>query len=64
MGTYNYATFPLDLDMPDFEAFPSVLRVGQRAPAGEVIDAATGESVQLSRYWRSGPVVIEFGSIT
>jgi hypothetical protein len=61
---YNYEFFPLDMDMPDFQAFPSVLTVGDRAPAGELVDAATGETVKLSSYWRSGPLVIEFGSIT
>ena len=64
MRTYNYESFPLDLDMPDFDAFPGVLTVGSRAPGGELIDAATGETVKLSRYWRSGPAVLEFGSIT
>jgi len=61
---YNYASFPLDMDGIDFEDFPAALKVGARAPGGELIDAATGESVRLSAYWRSGPLVIEFGSIT
>jgi hypothetical protein len=64
MAPYNYAEFPLDMDMHDFDAFPEVLTVGARAPNGDVLDAATGESVRLSKYWRSGPCVIEFGSIT
>ncbi len=64
MSIYNYETFPLDLDMADFEAFPDVLHVGGRAPGGELVDAVTGETVRLSQYWRSGPAVIEFGSIT
>lgn len=61
---YNYAGFPLDMDGIDFATFPSVLKVGERAPNGELVDAATGEAVKLSHYWRSGPLVIEFGSIT
>ena len=64
MREYNYECFPLDFDMPDFDAFPETLKVGQRAPNGEVVDAATGETIKLSSAWRSGPVVIEFGSIT
>ncbi len=64
MTEYNYVSFPLDLEMPDFHAFPRVLSVGQRAPNGELIDAANGEPVRLASFWRSGPVVIEFGSIT
>ena len=64
MAAYNYENFPLDMEMADFEAFPGVLQVGERAPGGELLDAATGEPVKLSRYWRSGPCVIEFGSIT
>ena len=61
---YNYQSFPLDMDMPDFLAFPAALTVGDRAPGGVLIDAATGEEVKLSSFWRSGPLVIEFGSIT
>jgi hypothetical protein len=64
VSTYNYENFPLDMDMPDFHAFPRALAVGERAPSGEILDAATGEPVPLSSYWRSGPCVIEFGSIT
>lgn len=64
MAAYNYESFPRDLDMADFHAFPGVMTVGDRAPNGELIDAATGEPVKLSRFWRSGPAVLEFGSIT
>lgn len=64
MTEYNYASFPPGMEMHDFEAFPAALRVGERAPSAEVLDAASGEPVRLSRYWRSGPCVIEFGSIT
>jgi hypothetical protein len=64
MRDYNYPSFPLDMDAVDFDAFPSALTVGQRAPGGDVVDAATGEAVPLQSYWRSGPCVIEFGSIT
>jgi hypothetical protein len=61
---YNYAGFPLDMDMADFVAFPDALRAGERAPDGDLIDASTGETVRLSGFWRGGPLVIEFGSFT
>lgn len=64
MSEYNYRSFPRDLDMATFEAFPDLLRVGERAPNAEVVNAATGEPAKLSRYWRNGAAVIEFGSIT
>lgn len=64
MSEYNYESFPLDMDMHDFQAFPGVLTVGERAPSAEIIDAKGGEPVRLSSFWRSGPAVIEFGSIT
>jgi hypothetical protein len=61
---YNYASFPLDMDGADFEAFPRFMQVGDRAPDGELVDAADGTTVKLSSLWRSGPLVIEFGSFT
>lgn len=61
---YNYAAFPVHMDEGDFAAFPSRLRVGERAPNGELVDARSGDRVRLGSYWRSGPCVIEFGSIT
>lgn len=64
MREYNYPSFPRDLDMVDFEAFPRVCHVGERAPNGELVDAGDGTTVRLSRFWRSGPALIEFGSIT
>ena len=64
MGVDNYPSFPLTMDEQAFRAFPNVLKVGQLAPDGELIDAHDGRHVQLSDYWRSGPAMIEFGSIT
>ena len=64
MGEYNYPSFPLDMCMEDFHRFPEVLKVGQAAPDGDLIDAADGSVVRLSDRWISGAVVIEFGSIT
>ncbi len=64
MNPYNYETFPLDMTNDEFTAFLDVLKAGAKAPDGVLIDAATGESVQLSDYWKHGPAMIEFGSIT
>ena len=64
MTDYNYASFPLTMTHEDFEEFPNVLKAGQQAPDGELVDAADGSRLLLSDLWRRGPVVIEFGSIT
>ena len=64
MTDYNYEHFPLDLDMSTFEAFPSALKVGQRAPSGTLVKADHGKLIRPSKAWRSGPAVLEFGSIT
>jgi len=64
LETYNYETFPLDMHPEVFENFPSVMKAGEKAPDGELIDAATGESVRLSELWSQAPLMIEFGAIT
>ena len=64
MTAYNYQSFPLTMGTEDFEAFPDGLKAGQKAPDGELVDAASGERVKLSHHWAESPVVIEFGSIT
>ena len=64
MSEYNYADFPLDTDREAFVGFPDALTVGQSAPDGELVDAADGRRVRLSDYWRTGPLMIEFGSVT
>lgn len=64
MSVYNYQTFPLDKDIEDFHRFPSLLRVGNEAPDGEIFDATEGRSHPLSDHWAAGPLVIEFGSFT
>ena len=56
---YNYATFE---GTDDFLAFRTALPVGSAAPDVEAIDDATGQTVRLSDYWRSGDLLIEFGS--
>ncbi|MBW1880917.1 MAG: hypothetical protein JRJ84_21390 [Deltaproteobacteria bacterium] len=64
MQDYNYETFPLDMDEPLFEGFREVLRPGDRAPDGMVVDARTREELLLSSLWRRSPLVLEFGSLT
>ena len=59
---YNYDVFGHEGDL--FGQFPGVLRAGEKAPDGELIDAMTGEQVLLSDYWKTKPVVIEWGSYT
>ena len=64
MDDYNYVNFPRDMCMADFDRFAESAKVGERAPDGELVDAATGETVKLSDYWKAGLLVIEFGSVT
>ncbi len=64
MSEYNYASFPLDMCAEDFPRFRSILKVGQPAPDGDLVNAGDGSAVRLSDYWGRGPLVIEFGSIT
>ncbi len=61
---YNYESFPIDLCAGEFEAFREAVPAGSPAPDGTLVDAATGEPVSLSTFWKRGPVLIEFGSIT
>ena len=62
---YNYASFPLDMDMPSFRGFREIApSPGDSAPDGDLTNAATGERVKLSDIWKKGHLVIEFGSIT
>lgn len=62
MSTYNYESFPLDMDGPIFAGFRDELRPGMKAPDGELTDARTGDRVSLSDLWRAGPLIVEFGS--
>ena len=64
MSEYNYASFPLTMSGEDFAGFPGLMKVGQSAPDGELVNAADSRTVKLSDYWRDGPLVVEFGSIT
>ena len=64
MSEYNYASFPLTMSDEDFTRFPGLMKAGQPAPDGELVNAADGRAVKLSDYWSEGPLVVEFGSIT
>lgn len=64
MSVYNYPSFPLGMGNHDFGDFPVILKAGQQAPDGEAINASDGSKVKLSDFWKKGPMVIEFGSIT
>jgi len=61
---YNYASFPVDGDQETFDAFPTGLRTGDRAPDGTLTDVADGSVATLSSFWKKTPLVIEFGSLT
>jgi hypothetical protein len=61
---YNYTNFPVAEDVADFQAFPSVLRVGERAPDPELTDLSTSELISLSDITRKGMTIVEFGSLT
>ncbi|MBI3014969.1 MAG: hypothetical protein HYY65_07930 [Candidatus Tectomicrobia bacterium] len=58
---YNYSRF---VGSEEFLAFRTILPVGSPAPDFQAMLLETGQSVQLSDYWRKGDVVIEFGSLT
>ena len=64
MSEYNYESFPLDMEMSDFDRWPRLTSAGERAPDGILVDATDGSEVALSSVWRRGPLVVEFGSLT
>ena len=59
--SYNYTIFE---GQGDFDGFPSGPRVGSVAPDFSAILLGTGQTVQLSDYWRERDVLVEFGSLT
>ena len=58
---YNYSVFE---GKEDFAGFRTLLQVGSPAPDFPATLLETGETVNLSDYWREQDVVIEFGSHT
>ena len=62
---YNYLHFELDdEEMAVFDDFKTLHSVGDRAPTGSLVDAQTGETVQLEALWKRQHVLMEFGSFT
>ncbi len=64
MSTYNYPSFPQNMDNEDFRRFPEAARVGDKAPDGELINAREESRIRLSELWSGAVIVLEFGSIT
>ena len=62
--TYNYTAFTVESNGTAFDTFTHALHVSDPAPDGEMVDIATGQTVRLSDFWKTRPVVIEFGSYT
>ncbi len=63
VDTYNYAHFPPQGEKADkFEAFFEAPNVGTIAPDFALEDLGTGETVRLKDFWKSGAVLMEFGS--
>ena len=58
--SYNYTDFVSS----DFLPFRTQLPVGSSAPDCQAIVLDTGESVQLSDYWKKSDLLVEFGSLT
>lgn len=65
MGAYNYEHFDAEaMRGAEFDNFRHQLSVGDPAPDGVLIDAASTAEIKLSSLWRTRHVVIEFGSMT
>ncbi len=62
--TYNYANFGPGSSASDFAKFREHMKVGDRAPDFQATLLDTGETVQLSDYWKDQDLLIEFGSLT
>ncbi len=58
---YNYSVF---VGSEEFLAFRTLLPVGSSAPDFQAQLLDTGQSVKLSEFWKSGDVLLEFGSFT
>lgn len=63
MDDYNYAHFPPTGEKADkFETFFDAPNVGTIAPDVALEDLETGETLHLKDLWKSGAVLMEFGS--
>ena len=67
-AAYNYAHFDEHVatgaDRADEAAFRSSLRAGEHAAEFTLLRLDDGAQVALSQWWRSRPLVMEFGSFT
>ncbi len=64
MSDYNYAVFDLAREEVVFDTYKRTTFAGQRAASFPVEDLASGETVEMSSLWATGPAVLEFGSLT
>lgn len=68
MDAYNYERFDEYVrsgrEREEFAAFPEHLHAGMQAPDFSAVRLDDGEQVALSAFWRTAPVVVEFGSFT
>ncbi len=63
MDDYNYAHFPPTGEKADkFERFYDAPNVGTVAPDMALEDLSSGETVHLKDLWKTGAVLMEFGS--
>lgn len=62
--TYNYAIFGPGSSASDFAKFREHMKVGDKAPDFPATLLDTGQTVQLSDYWKDDDLLIEFGSLT
>ncbi|MQA85736.1 MAG: hypothetical protein GEV03_14210 [Streptosporangiales bacterium] len=68
LKSYNYAHFDEHIaegaERGAATAFRDSFRVGERAEDFALLRLNDGARVELSDYWRSKPLVMEFGSFT
>lgn len=61
--TYNYSVF--EVSPNEFLGFAThAPKVTMRAPSFPLEDLMTGEKLEMKNLWKTGIVVIEFGSFT
>lgn len=68
LASYNYAHFDEHIaeggERAAASAFRDSFRAGERAEDFGLVRLDDGTEVKLSDYWRSKPLVMEFGSFT
>lgn len=61
---YNDANFGPGSSASDFASFREYMKVGDKAPDFPATLLETGQTVQISDYWKDDDLLIEFGSLT